>query len=232
METASTEAPWRAGLRALNANKLPALVLPLFALALVLCYYHIAPLRDAIDNLAALRQKLGRLDFLYGIVGTALFGGLIPLAYLKISPATRNRYTPRQAAAVLAFWAWKGFEVYIWYALLTRVIGTASDLPTALLKMFCDQFVYCAIWAIPLVVVIFNTIDNGLRPVLADMRQPRWYIRRVLPVLVTNLAIWIPSASIVFMLPVNLQQLLFNLVICFFTLLMSHMSQKHPAKSR
>jgi hypothetical protein len=221
-------APWRAGLLALKANRVPAVIIPLFAVALVVVYYQVPALRSALAGLSALRAKIGPL---YGILGTAFFGGLLPLAVLKLTPSTRRRYTPRQAAAVLLFWAWKGLEVYLWYALLALVFGDGGDLKTSLIKTLCDQLIFCPLWAVPLCATVFAAIERGsLSPVLADMRRPRWYSRVALPVLLTNLAIWIPSCTALFLLPPDLQQFLFNLVMCFFTLVMAHLSLGEKAE--
>ena len=78
--------PWRQSLAAARANLLPGLVLQAFALALLLAYYFHGPSRHAMDALASLKARWG---WGYSLPATALFGGLIPFLYLRLSPRTR-----------------------------------------------------------------------------------------------------------------------------------------------
>ena len=57
---------------------------------------------------------------------------------------------------------------------------------------------------------------------LADLRAGRWYARRVLPVLLATWAVWLPVVSCVYALPPPLQIPLFNVVLCFWSLLFAH----------
>ena len=225
---AETEAPWKAGLRGARANLVPGIALQVFALALVLAYYWHAPTRDAFTKLTEFRASTG---LLYGIVATAVFGGLLPALYLKLIPSTRSRYTTAQSLALVVFWAYKGFEVDLWYRILAATVGEGTDAGSVLLKMFLDQFVYCPIWAVPSLWFYFAWMERGfqLAPVLADIRRPRWYLRSVLPLLISNLGVWVPAVCIIYSLPTALQLPLFNLVLCFYTLLVAHLSRRAPA---
>ena len=222
------EAPWKAGLRSARANLVPGLVLQAFALAVVLGYYFYPPIRDGLDALSDLRARMG---FWFGIVFTGLFGGLLPLLYLKATPATRALYTWKQGGALTLFWSYKGVEIGLWYAFQARVIGTGSDAGTIAIKSIIDQFVYCPVWAIPTTATFYLWCSTHFDPraVLADLRAPRWYIRRVLPMLIANLGVWLPLVCIIYALPTPLQLPLQNIVLCFFTLMLAHMSQ-HPKR--
>jgi hypothetical protein len=54
------------------------------------------------------------------------------------------------------------------------------------------------------------------------MAGGQWYRRKVLPVLISNLGVWVPTVCIIYALPTALQLPLQNLVLCFFTLLLAH----------
>jgi hypothetical protein len=222
------EAPWRAGLRGARANALPGFILQAGALALVLAYYRHAPTREILSQLAAFREKTGTL---FGFVSTGLFGGLIPVLYLFARCATRHRYTGSQAAGLIAFWSYKGFEVDLWYRLQARLLGTEADLGTIAAKMALDQFVYCPLVAVPVTVLVYAWVEArySAQPVLSDLREPRWYFRQVLPVLISNLGVWVPAVCLIYALPTPLQLPLQNLVLCFFTLLLAHLTlRKSP----
>lgn len=219
--TARLPSPWQAGLRGARANLVPGLVLQAIALALVLAYFHHAPTRDALAGLAAWRAEYG---FGFAMFTTGLCGGLLPFAYLRL--ASRHRPAWPQGLALTAFWAYKGLEIDIWYRVLAVFVGEGNDVATVAWKTVLDQFVYCPLFAVPLTTIVYAWTQRGFSSgaVLADMRAPRWYARRVLPVLLSNLGVWVPAVCIIYTLPTPLQLPLQNVVLCFFTLLLAHLS--------
>lgn len=223
------EAPWKAGLRSARANLAPGLALQAFALAVVFGYYFHAPTRDALSWLADLRTNTGMI---FGIVSTGLFGGLLPLLYLKAAPATRTRVSWSQGLALTVFWAYKGIEIGLWYAFLAWSLGTSTTVATIATKSLLDQFVYCPLWAVPTTAIAYLWCKTGFngRAVWDDLRAPRWYARRVLPLLCANFGVWLPLVCIIYALPTPLQLPLQNIVLCFFTLMLAHMSQKEPGR--
>ena len=51
-------------------------------------------------------------------------------------------------------------------------------------------------------------------------------MRELVPVLIANFGVWMPTVSIIYTLPTVLQLPLENLVLCFFTLMLAHMANK------
>lgn len=227
-----SEAPWSAGLRGARANLVPGLILQFFALALVLAYYYHAPTRELCGKFAAFRTDLG---LLYSLVATSFFGGMLPCLYLRLNPATRNRYNAKQNLLLILFWAYKGVEIDLWYRLLVRFVGAGNDLQTIATKMFLDQFVTCPLFFVPVTVIVYTWCETRFdtASLIADLRTPGWYRRRVPPMLISNLGVWVPTVCIIYSLPSALQLPLFNLVLCFFTLLLAHITStaKAPAPS-
>jgi hypothetical protein len=221
------EAPWKAGLRSARANAVPGFVLQCFALTMVLGYYFHAPTREALVRLTQLRADMGMS---FAIISTGLFGGLIPLLYLKAVPKTRAHYSWSRGAGLTAFWSYKGFEVALWYTFLAWWLGEGSAVRTIAAKSLLDQFVYCPLWAIPITALIYHYCENhfNVRKTVADLRAPRWYARRVLPMLFANLGVWLPLVCIIYALPTPLQLPLQNIVLCFFTLMLAHFSVHSP----
>jgi hypothetical protein len=211
--------------RGMRATVVPGLVLQAAALALVLAYYNHPPTRAVLARLAEFRAETGMF---FGIVSTGLVGGVIPVLYLRSRRATRARYTWSQGVGLMTFWAYKGAEIELFYRFLARFVGERVDVATIATKMAIDQFVYCPLFAVPVTVLIYGLIDSRYdpAPVAADWRRPRWFRRRVLPVLIPNLAVWIPTVCIIYALPTPLQLPLQNVVLCFFTLLLAHVTQE------
>ena len=222
--TVTPEAPWRGGLRAARANLRPGLALQVVALALVLAYYWHAPTHRIVAHLSALRVHLGLVS---GIISTGFCGGVLPFLYLRYGPSGGARLGWRQGAFLTGFWAYKGLEVDLFYRLMAWTVGTNHDVQTVVIKTLLDQFVYCPVLAVPLTVVAYEWSESGfsMARVVADIRVPGWYGRRVLPMLLSSLSVWLPGAAIIYSLPTPLQLPLQNIVLCFYTLLLAHLSR-------
>lgn len=227
MSTAAvpTEAPWRAGLRSARANLLAGFVLQVTALALVAAYYQHGPTRELLGHLAQWRTEVGVAS---AVFTTGLFGGFLPVLYLRARKATRNHYTWTQGVAITLFWAYKGAEVEIFYRLLARYVGEGHDVATIATKTVIDQFVYCPLLAVPFTALMYEWTGAHFRGslVAADFRAGGWIRRRVVPVLISNVGVWLPAACIIYSLPTPLQLPLQNLVLCFFTLLVAHQTHR------
>ncbi len=220
-----SEPPWRAGLRSARANLGPGLVLQAAALVAVLAYYHHAPTRAAFEQLMAFR---GRTGFVFGILSTALFGGVLPFIYLRSNPETRPHHGWREGAALTAFWGYKGIEIELLYRGLARFVGPGNDAGTIVIKTLFDQGVYSPVLAVPTIAIFYQWCTSGFsgRVVMADLRTPGWYGRTALPTLLANLGVWLPAVAIIYALPTALQLPLENLVLCFFTLLLAHLNRR------
>lgn len=219
------EPPWQAGLRGARANLLPGLALQVIALVLVLAYYHHAPTRAVFAQVMAFRAQTG---FVFGIISTGIFGGLIPFLYLRSHLAWRSQYRWPQGLLLTLFWGYKGLEIEIWYRVLAHVVGQGHDGLTIAIKAFLDQFVYCPVFAVPLTVLVYkwNAVNFSFRALAADIRTAGWYTRSVLPTMIANLGVWIPAVAIIYALPTPLQLPMQNLVLVFFTLLLAHLNRE------
>ncbi len=223
------EPVWRAGLRGARANLVPGLALQAFAIALVLAYYRWPAAEAALREATAWRARFGVL-WPMGI--TTLFGGVIPFLYLRAQPGTRAAHPWRDFWFFAGYWAYRGWEIDLLYQVLARVVGTGNDVGTLAAKVAIDQFVYCILIAVPVMVLSFGWRAEGYswRRLYARMHG-RFWRREVLPLYITNCAVWIPAVTAVYALPLPLQLPLCNVVLCFYTLLVSHMAA-HQSKAR
>jgi hypothetical protein len=219
----SPDTPWRSGLQGARANLLPGIALQIVAVVLVLGYYNVARVHGALDGLMAFSRAAGPV---LGILTTALFGGFLPFLYLHYFQGRgdeKPRYGWVQGMCLTAFWGYKGLEVGYWYRLQAVICGSGHSPGTIAVKVFLDQFVYCPIVAVPLTVAVYQAVEaHSVAAPLADLRIPGWYRRSVLPVLISNLGVWVPAVAAIYCLPTPLQLPLQNIVLCFYTLVVAH----------
>lgn len=219
------EAPWRAGLRSARANLVPGLFLQAFAITLVVTYFQVPAVQEALVGLTDLRTRLG---FGYSFLSTALFGGLLPLIYLWTMPATRRRFSLLQGLALVLFWGLKGMEVDLLYRVLAFTVGEGREVGTIVIKVLIDQFVYCPLLAMPGTWIGYRWIEYGFRwsAVWPQVRRRGWFMQDLLPLMIANFGVWLPAVVLIYMLPTPLQLPMQNLVLCFFTLMVAHLSKK------
>ncbi len=222
------EAPWQAGWHSVQVLARPGLVLQATALGLVLSYYYLPAAHGLFAQLAAWRTDGG---YWFSGLAAALCGGVLPFLYLRFNPATRAANPWPMICFFTLFWAWKGAETDLWYRFMSVIFGSDNAVSTIACKVATDQFLWNSLYAAPVGGLIFAWKDAGFRwaPVLADVRAGRWYYRRVFPVLLTVWALWVPVVCCVYALPAPLQIPLFNVVLCFWSLLFAHLlaRQKH-----
>lgn len=216
-------APWAAGRQSLRALLVPGLLLQAVALSLVLAYYFLPASASLFATLARWQSAGG---FAFSAASTVLCGSLLPFLFLRLHPDTRDAHPWPHLVFFVCYWAWKGAEVDLWYRTLAWLHGDGHGVTTIVRKVLSDQFGYNPLYATPVSSLCFAWKDAGFRwaPVAADLRAGRWYFRRVLPVLLTMWFIWIPVVTCVYALPSPLQMPLFNIVLCFWSMLFAHLT--------
>lgn len=205
---------------ALKNTLIPGLVLQIFALIILLVYFFVPGAAIYFDFFGALKNQYG---FGYSFVATALFGGLIPFIYLCLSGKLVK------GASILAvgifyclFWGLKGVEVDLFYRLQSVWFGVGNDVPTLAIKVAVDQFIYSAFWAAPTITLSYLWMEAGFSVRAWWQALDKQYLTRTLPtVIVSNWLVWIPAVSIIYAMPNQLQIPLFNLVLCFWVLLLA-----------
>jgi hypothetical protein len=199
---------WITALRAIRANTLPGLVLWTVAGAIVAIYYLFPAAQPAFDTVAAWKTWGG---FLYSILATALFAGLIP-AIVTRSPL------PTLIFMVL-FWGYRGLEIDLFYRFQAWLFGSEANFTTIAAKVAVDMFVYNVAWAASLQLLAYHWKDAGFRR--GAFRGFDWkvYWSQRWPVtLLSTWVVWLPVVSLIYSLPLPLQIPLFNLAACFWSL--------------
>lgn len=210
---------------ALKQNLLPGLVLQLFALAILAIYFWVPASQPVFSLLGELKQTYG---FTYSFIATALFGGLIPFVYLWLS----NSLAPQRNKLglllfYLLFWGLKGMEVDLFYRFQTDWFGSGNDLHTLATKVAVDQFIYSALWAAPGITLVYLWMESNWSFRQCKQAMTREFFCIKIPtVILSNLLVWIPAVTVVYAMPGELQIPLFNLVLCFWVLLLAVLNKR------
>ena len=204
--------------RAFKQNLAPALILQGFAISIVAIYYYWQDSHQVFNVISQMKSSLG---WKFSLVSTALFGGVIPYLYLTWSKLlARNSW--KIFAFYLIFWAYKGVEVDLFYTFQAELFGIQNDFITIVLKTSVDQFIYSAFWAVPSLMFIFLWMESNFN--LADTKaklNKSFFVIKIPTVIISNWLVWIPAVSIIYSMPPALQLPLFNLVLCFFVILLA-----------
>ena len=225
----ASESPGRAGWESARQLFWPGLVLQSTALALVLAYYFVPAAHGLFAWIAAWKEAGG---FIFSAISTAFCGGVLPFLYLRWNPATRTAHPWSQLTFFILFWAWKGAEIDLLYRSLDWVFGHNPDFQTVAAKVLVDQLIYNPCYATPFSSIFYAWKNAGFRwaPIRADLQAGRWYMRRVVPVQLALGCVWFPVVICVYALPPALQIPLFNVVLCFWSLLFAAITSRQ-AKS-
>jgi hypothetical protein len=214
---------------ALLRNLKPGLVLQAFALLILAIYFWVPASQPLFSRVAQWKADYG---FAYSFTSTAFFGGLVPFVYLWWSSAFRGRNVLLVAAFYLLFWGTKGMEVDFFYRLQADWFGTGNDWQTLATKVAVDQFLYSAFWAAPSITLLYLWMEM-------DWSLSRWWQAldrqflcvKMPTVILSNWLVWIPAVSVVYAMPADLQIPLFNLVLCFWVLMLAVLNRRESATS-
>ena len=215
--------PWRTaasvGWLAAKSNKFPAIAMWLFGIAIVGGYFAVPFFRSFLESVGEFKESCG---WKFSVVSTAIFGGLIPsIIPWFLGAGKKNKPSLGLTVASTILWAYKGFEIDMFYHFQAWLFGSEFDFSTVAIKTFCDQIVWVPLIGMVNVVLFFRWRDCGYS--LAKMwrtLEPDWYQKRVMPVLIANWVIWIPAVAMIYSLPVALQLPVQNLILCFWVLIL------------
>ena len=211
-------------LRAIRRNLLPGLLLQMTAVTTIALYFGSSTAHAWMDGIGEAKLRYG---YRFSALSTLLFGGVIPFLVQWGTGRADAKSRIRQFLFYALFWSWKGIEVDAFYRFQAFIFGAGASFGVIVEKMLVDQFVYNPLWAGPTQVWFFLWKDCGFSR--ARMR-PRFVEqslgRRLVIVLFSSWIVWIPTVAVIYALPSALQVPLFNLVICFWSLLLTSLSRR------
>jgi hypothetical protein len=219
------------GIAAVKKYWRPFLLLQSVALLLVILYYTNSHIKTICDQLSRFKESGG---LIFTAVAAAVAGALLPelakAVMMGDRAITRNRV--RDVGFAMAAFAVSGILTDFQYRWMAWLIGSDTRFITAVRKMLFDQFVTTPIYGTPywVVVYLFRAERYHLQAALRQL-SPRWYVRRVLPLLLPGWCFWMPMVLLIYSLPGGLQFCLYCLAAAAWSLLMIFIATHEAAKS-
>jgi len=185
--------------------------------------------------------------YLFSLVSTAIFGGLIPWIVMSLQQLRRDLQTWRdkeesevarekrlyllRGVFYILWFGYCGVQVDALYRFQAVLFGEGRDVATIVKKVVVDQFVYNPLWAAPTTALAFSWKDNDFScsRLRSDLTPLSIFARRLATILMSTWLIWIPTVTVVYCLPSSLQVPLFNIALCFFVLILTLVAQS-PTK--
>ncbi len=197
---------------------------------MVVGYYTCRPVQALCDELSILKQHGG---LVFSAIAAALAGAILPEIAKAIMLGDRaiTRKRLRNVGFALLAFAGGGMIANQQYRLFEWMFGTGTGWGTILRKMLMDQLVFTPIYGTPYWVVVYSFRANRYN-LLKTFGQisPRWYVARVLPLLIPAWAFWFPMVGLIFALPGPLQFCLYCFALAAWSLLMVFVAT-HEAKA-
>lgn len=208
---------------AIRSNKVAAIILQVFAGTIALIYFTMPALTPVFTFVSNWSQVGGAT---FAALSTALFGGIIPLVVSEL--VKRDFNWPALFSKVLylaAVWGGIGTLVFYFYQWQSIWFGDELTLFTLLKKVAVDQFVFSALLTCPLLTLAYRWLAFGFRLSNGYAHVTDNFAREVISTVMTNWVIWIPCVVIIYSFPLPLQLPLFNLVLCFFSLVLLRLKE-------
>ena len=209
--------PWRIGWESAKANAVPMFVLWLLAVATVLAYYLLPGAAEAFEPLRRWQQEGGwRTAFLNRVFFLGLLPGVFLLAVKSLRPEN-----PLATIVAQSLWCgmW-GVLTDLLYRFQAFMFGGGADFSTLLVKTLFDQFVFTAFVNAPANAVFFFWVSHGFSVARFRAERPRQFVRGlVLPNLVSNWCVGIPTTFALYALPPPLQLQVSGFVYAFWILM-------------
>lgn len=210
--------------KAVRQNFIPGLILWCIGLILVFCFYFLDASRPWFQLVIEWKKQYG---FFYSGVSTALFGGVIPYLFLRVSGRGGFGSNWIHGVIFILYWALRGVDVDAFYRFQAWLFGAGNQWQTIFKKVLFDQFVYCVFWATPITALFYEWKDSEFS--LSVPKSNDWLLAlkdKIIIFMVSTWMVWIPATAIVYSLPSPLQIPLFNLTLCFFVILVSLFEKK------
>jgi hypothetical protein len=218
----------RAGIKAVKQSLLPACFVWGVMAIIAFCYYWVPPAIHVFDGLERLQVSMGRL---FPFLGMGVSVGLLA-ELVRMLSSKDKRWTKANtlnAGFNLMVFGILGMLQAVFYGFQTQWFGDSQSFKTLASKVIIDQFAWTVFFANPYQTILFIWRENHFKisRVWQSMRPIKtFWGMRVLPVLITNWAFWIPMVSIIYSFPSSLQLPLAILAVTIWVLILTFLTSE------
>lgn len=195
----------RPGLRAIRTVWRPFTLVLACAAGVVVAYYNVPAFARACEGIAQVRARWG---YAFSAVGGVVAGSFVPELFKRLTlPGHRLGGRAGEIALDCLYFAFMGMLVDTLYRVLNVVVGVDSTWRNATIKMLCDQVIFTPTLGLGIAAVYFPLRQSGwdFARIFRGFGTPRWYARRVLPLVAPGWCFWIPMTFLVYSMPALLQ---------------------------
>jgi hypothetical protein len=191
------------GLAAIRSVRVPFVLALLCGLAFVVSYYTVPGVAAACEGVTRLKARFG---FAFSAVGGIVAGVIVPELF-KLMTLRGHRVSAREMAYNSIYFAGMAVLVDALYRGLDAWLGSGLDLRTIVTKVAIDQLFFTPTLGVSIAAVFFPLRESGFdwRGTFAGFGTPRWYARRVVPLVIPAWCFWIPAVTLIYSLPPLLQ---------------------------
>ena len=208
---------------AFRRNRIPAVILQGVAASILALYFWVPALRPAFEQIGSFKHSSG---IWFAIGSTAIFGGVIPWGVMVFRGRIPLGQQTKHLFFFIGFWALQGAMVDQLYTLQTQWFGSGKDVKTLMYKVLTDQIPFNLIWATPNGVFLYGWKNSGFSWSRFWATHPLSVLfRKYATIQISSWIVWIPAVLMIYSLPPDLQIPLFNLVLCFFSLILTFVSR-------
>ncbi|MBK9217830.1 MAG: hypothetical protein IPO35_16580 [Uliginosibacterium sp.] len=202
--------------QAARVNLVPGLILQAVAISLLAAYYLIPAVRPGFDWFAHLKQDWG---YGYSALATAISGGIVPFLYLWLRGSIKHG-VGKALLFYIVFWALMGMQVDVLYRFQGELFGQGNELAVLIPKVLVDQGLFTPLWSIPLTTLcyLWKNLDFNFAALRGKIDR-KLFLHDIPGMIVPAWMVWLPAVTVIYCLPGSLQIPMFNLVLCFWSLL-------------
>ncbi|WP_448246585.1 hypothetical protein [Thalassotalea agariperforans] len=213
---------------AFKENLMPGIFLQVIALLIGCCYFFWPSAQPVFTFIASVKSEN---SIMFAMLSTALFGGLIPFIFLLAMG--RIKFKPVQQGLFYCFlWGFIGLVVDYFYGWQAVWFGIENNVATIAIKTFVDQFIFSALLTCPFMTIAYLWKDQQFNfGALKSQLNKSLFTLKIPSIVITNWLIWIPSVSLIYMMPRALQLPLFNVVLCFFVIVLAVLTAPETSTS-
>lgn len=112
------------------------------------------------------------------------------------------------------------------YQFQAYLFGNGNDIATIVKKTLVDQFVFSVFVTSPFITAMYIWRESRFNLVRTTHEIKSSFVQEKLPATIfSTWIVWLPAVTLIYSMPPALQLPLFNLVLCFFVLLLSALNR-------